>query len=118
MTLRHRRAAFIVRYLHDRQLRAVDPHRRGWRRRLGRLPHEPFGVCRVRRRQEGPPPLQHRRGAPVVEDLGGQQPEPVVPMLRVVPVEEPRQKPRASWTGPKRSGNVGGYLRVLTWASE
>lgn len=75
-----------------RRRRRFDPRGHGRCQRLARLPHEPFGVGRVRPPQGPATLLKHSLSSTLVDDCRRQEPERVVAMHDVVPGEEAPEK--------------------------
>jgi hypothetical protein len=73
------------------RLGLVDPGRSGRAGRRRRLVDEPFGVGGVRHVKDAGPFGVDGLGAPVVHVGGDVQPQSGVPMLVVVPAEQPKK---------------------------
>jgi hypothetical protein len=87
--------------------------RSGSRGGRGGLADEPLRVGRVGAIKDGSPGAGDLLGATIVDIGRGQQPDPAVTVLVVVPGEEGLAERRASWMQPNRSGTLGWCLRAL-----
>jgi hypothetical protein len=96
----------------------VDPYGLGQQRRRGWLADEPFWVGGEGSVQDGGSGAGDLLGAAVVDVGGGEQRDPAVAVLGVVPAEEAPAEGAGVGDRAEPVGKVGWCLRVLNWASE